>query len=491
MRHRPPPPPPPPLPPSQFDTLPTGKSAHDTGQSAATAAGDIRVAAGEVVLLIADTHVFRRGSHGAGDCDSVSAAAPSRADAGAVPRAATQSPAAATAPAASHAILERASILAQALCVWEHFGLPRVPLESSLRPRLDDRDDARVLVAVLFPQLSRDVTRAIGHSRDQEKPAAAAAEGMGAGYTRGGKVISAGVGRTKAAPAGPTAAQIEAARKLSLSPRFTLALLRVAEKPRPFPGSIAAPRNSDGPGGISRGGRSSPEPAASSGTTSEPASSSAASLPPGFPSHIDDMGLSTPAPSALALLLEDRAGGERERGRIGVAMSVVGGASAGAGSNALQPPELRGQPATWSEVVTGGSAPGAAAVAAATASDERAGCVWFSCGHRFSRDLLLRTVVPTCLSTVSQATSSLQRTRQILTLEYEGRSVGAACPDCAANELGRLVAGLRPAAAAAAASAVVEGGVAKGSSSPPPPPPPRSPSPRPQRLPNQERTSVW
>lgn len=442
------------------------------------------------MLRIADTHVFRRSSDGSGDCDSVSTAVSSTAGAGAVPRAATQSPVAATAPAAPHVILARASILAQALCVWGHYGLPRVPLESSLRPRLDDRDDARVLAAVFFPQLSRDVTQTTGRSRDQH--VAAAAEGLGTGYTRGEKVMSAGVGRTEAAPAGPTAAQIEAARKLGLSPRFTLALLRVAEKPRPFPGSITPPRNSDGTGGGSRGGQTSPEPASSSATTSEPASSGA-SLPPGFPAHNDDTRLRTPAPSALALLLEDRAGGGRERGRVGLAMSGVGGASAGAGLSALQPPGVRGQPATWSEAVAGGRAFGAAAAAAAaaTASDERADDVWFSCGHRFSRDHLLRTVVPTCLSTVSQATSSLQRTRQILTLEYEGRSAGAACPECAANELGRLVAGLRPAAAPAAASRVFEGGVAKGSTAPPPPPPPLSPSPQPQRLPNQERTRVW
>lgn len=439
------------------------------------------------MLRIADIHVFRKISDGSGDCDSVSTAVPSTAGAGAVPRAATQPPVAATAPAAPHVILARASILAQALCVWGHYGLPRVPLESSLRPRLDDRDDARVLAAVFFPQLSRDVTQTTGRSRDQQ--VAAAAEGLGAGYTRGGKVMSAGVGRTEAAPARPTAAQIEAARKLGLSPRFTLALLRVAEKPRPLPGPITPPRNSDGTGGGSRGGQSSPEPA-SSATTSEPASSSGASLPPGLRAHNDDMRLRTPAPSALALLLEDRAGGGRERGRVEVAMSGVGGASAGAGLTALQPPGARGQPATWSEAVAGGRASGAAAAAAAaTASDERADGVWFSCGHRFSRDHLLRTVVPTCLSTVSQATSSLQRTRQILTLEYEGRSAGAACPECAANELGRLVAGLRP--AAAAASRVVEGGVAKGISAPPPPPPPLLPSPRPQRLPNQERTRVW
>lgn len=435
------------------------------------------------MLRIVDTHVFRTGSDGAGDCDSASMVPPSTADEGAVPRAASLFPAAATAPAAPHEIRARASILAEALCVWGQSGLPRAPLEAALRPRLDDRDDARVLAAVFFPQLSRDVTRATAPGRGQEE--AAAAEGVRTGYTRWGTAIAVGVS------AGPTAAQIEAVRQLGLSPRFTLALLRVAEKSHPLPGSTTPLRNTDGVGGASRGGQNPPELASSSATTSHPASLSGAYLPPHFPVYKGDIESSTPAPSALALLLEDRAGGGRERGRVGVAMSGVGGASTGAGLSALHVPGAGGQPATWQGAVTGGRASGAAAVAAAAAAaaaDEHADGVWFSCGHRFSRDHLLRTVVPTCLSAVSQATSSLQRTRQILTLEYEGQSAGAACPECAANELGRLVAGLRP--TAAANSRVVEGRVAKGSSHPPPPPP-LSPSPQPQRLPKQERTRVW
>ena len=266
----------------------------------------------------------------------------------------------------------------------------------------------------------------------------------------------------------------------------------MAEKPHPLPGFISPPRNTDGVGGASRGGQRPPEPASSSATTSQPVSSSGASLPSGFPARNDGMGPNNLTPSTLALLLEDRAGGGRQRGRVGVTMSGVGGASPGSGLSALQPPGARGQPVSWSEAVAGGRASGAAAAAA---SDEHADGVWFSCGHRFSRDHLLRTVVPTCLSTVSQATSSLQRTRQILTQEYEGRRAGAACPECAATELGRLVARLRPAAAAAAALRVVEGGISNESSppppAPPPPPPPLSPSPRPRRLPNEERTRVW
>lgn len=390
---------------------------------------------------------------------------------------------AATSPAALHEIRARASILAEALCVWGQAGLPRTPLEAALRPRLDDRDDARVLAAVFFPQLSCDRTRATAPGGNQEETAVAA-EGVRTGYARWGKAIAAGVS------AGPTASQIEAARKLGLSPRFTLALLRVAEKPHPLPCSTTPLRNADSLGDTSRGDHNQPEPALSSATTSHPTSSSGMSLPSVFfPARNTHMGASTPAPSALALLLEDRAGGGRERGRVGVAMSGSGGASTGAESSVLHPPGARGQPATWPGAVAGGHASGAAAVtaaAAAAAADENADGVWFSCGHRFSRDHLLRTVVPTCLSAVSQATSSLQRTRQILTLEYEGQSAGAACPECAANELGRLVAGLRP---AAASSRVVGGRGTKGGSAPPPPP--LSPSPRPQRLPKQERTTVW
>lgn len=96
----------------------------------------------------------------------------------------------------------------------------------------------------------------------------------------------------------------------------------------------------------------------------------------------------------------------------------------------------------------------------------------FSCGHSFTRQHLLDAVVPASVSSVRQATASLERTQQVLALEYDGQgrgtaSAGAACPECAARELIRL-------AAVAGASMRSRGVATGGAAVPIPPPPPPS-----------------
>lgn len=317
--------------------------------------------------------------------------------------------------APASAILARASVLAEAVCVWGRFGLSVGPLEAALRPRLtDEADNARVLTALFFPQLSPDTCESVGmggrgdptpqraHGVDRQSVWKARADGQGWDTPC------------------PSRTQIDAARTLGLSPRFHLALMQAGRTVAAASGSCGRPRDVGSRVKSSRPFGYASSPRTSSGYERQPA-----------------------LPSPFSVLVEHRAQ------RDGVSSVWTAGcsvATTGDTEGSVGGPRVDSSHNSVSAEETHGRKIGAA-------SDSEV--VWFSCGHRYSRDHLLHTVVPACVSSLGHATSSLQRTQQILVREYEGRNTSAACPECAVKELKRLVSGLRPAATDTVAVAAV------------------------------------
>lgn len=454
------PPPPQSSPPEMLPAGITSNHLHVTGLCAmdeAMGVEEAKRAASAAVLWIVDTYAFQR----AISMSIASSGAPSGSASGSTP-----SPLPAATP---DDILARASILAEALCVWGHFGLPLESLEAALRPRLGDAVDTRVLTAVFLPQLSPDVRRSGAISTD-----VAVAGGGSGGWQR--QLLSVGPAGQPVASLGPTSAQAGTASELGLSPGFLFSLTRLSGKLAAAAAAEAATATAMASVGVGGSGRGCPgfvstamagqrSPFSMSGSTS---------------AYSDGR----TAPSPLALLLQHRAGtgaGElaspirlalpaaafmegREGGNGGTAMSGVIG---------LKTKGRSAWPADANEERSG-RAVAVAAYASPSRADDASEVVWFSCGHHYSREHLVRTAVPTCMSRERHLTSPLQRTQQALALEYDRRNPGAACPECATKELGRLVAGLRPAAGAAAG----EGGAAPGVPTPPPLPTTLTPPPR-------------
>lgn len=417
----------------------TGLDAREPSSSPGTpiAVADTKRTASEAVLRVVDRHALpprRRVEDSADGGDTVKAAASSPATAAILPASSSFSSRLPTAAPTSAVVLERASVLAEALCVWKYFGLPLAALEASLRPRLEDGDGVRVLTAVFFPRLSRDSARNGALSRDP----------LGQEGQRGARGSGGGGGRGT-----QTAEHGAFLRDLGLSPRFFLALTRAAGKPAVL-GSVTSSSHHK------------------------------------LNDRRSAVGPATPlGPSTLTLLLEhlagDGGGSELDSSWVRLGAAAPGSSSTPVGRR-------------WGRVEVGsawrpvpgnsgaqGYAPSSDRAAAVAAADNADAAVWFfSCGHRFSRQDLLDSVVPASASSVMQATASLERTQQVLALEYEGRNSAAAeaaCPECAAKELVRL-------AAVAGSSMRARGTPTTGGSSSPLPPPP------PQRLPTQERPRV-
>lgn len=307
-------------------------------------------------------------------------------------------------------ILARASVLAEVVCVWRRFGLPVTSLEATLHPRLCERGSARVLTALFFPQLC------MGACRDEAQVM------YGELGIRLG--VRAGTAVKLQDSMGPTQAQIKCAENLGLSPRFQLALIQVGAR-------IAALESHRSPeiGARASPGGSYQSSVVAAGTTG----GSSSTVTPAVPDFSSLHGLPS---SALAVLLETRANG-------GEASSAWVGPSADGTGN-----KYDGRRGSWSSasgsVGLGRSTTGASGRrGSALVVDEN--LVIFSCGHSYGRDQLWRLVVPTCVSSLSHATSSLQRTEQMLVREYRRRgNMSVACPDCATKDLRRLVHGLRP-----------------------------------------------
>ncbi|CAM9620854.1 unnamed protein product [Ectocarpus sp. 4 AP-2014] len=348
--------------------------------------------------------------------------------------------AAAALPAPAAVILARASVLAEALCAWRHFELPLPPLEAALRRRLGDRDGVRVLAAVFFPQLSRDHTQLglRGGSWD--------------GWRGQSSLAATGPLRAAAATAvrlsspGPTVAQMDKARELGLAPQFLLALMRSAGKTP----------------AVSAGGR----PAAQQTRT-----------PPNV------AGLAT-GPCPLTLMLDHRAGnGGGSSSWLAAAAPGRERSKSAAAGRTRRRGDRADTASAWPRGPTNssaarGDAPPSSSSAAADGDCLEDPTIWvFSCGHEFSLGHLLRSVVPASVSSVRQATASLQRTQQVVALEYErGRGgAGAACPECAAKELVRLAAAAAATAGASLQRGAAAGGLvaAGGIPAPPPLPPAR------------------
>ncbi|CAM9302861.1 unnamed protein product [Ectocarpus sp. 12 AP-2014] len=360
--------------------------------------------------------------------------------------------AAAALPAPAAVILARASVLAEALCAWRHFELPLPPLEAVLRPRLGDRDGVRVLAAVFFPQLSRDHTQP-----DLVSGVPTGGGPWGRGGSRDGclgqsSIAATGPLRAAAATAvtlsspGPTVAQIDKARELGLAPQFLLALMRSAGK----------------------------TPAASAG--GRPAAQQTGTPP--------NVAHSATGPSPLTLMLDHRAGngGASSSWLAAAAPGRERSTSAAAGRTRRRGDRADAASAWPRGPTNGGTAHGDAPLSSSSAIADgdclEDPAIWvFSCGHEFLLGHLLRSVVPASVSSVRQATASLQRTQQVVALEYErGRGgAGAACPECAAKELVRLAAAAAATAGASMQRGAAEGGVAAagGIPAPPPLPPPR------------------
>ncbi|CAM9365604.1 unnamed protein product [Scytosiphon promiscuus] len=202
------------------------------GATVATAAERIRTASGAILRVI-DKYAFPRrgGPVDVGDND------------GGTERYLASAAAASVAPPAlpttSGAVLARACVLAEALCVWRHFGLPSEALETALQPRLEDRDSVRVFAAVFFPQLSADAAileyGPPGRDRAAPQEDLSRRGGLGAAGAWGGQATASSNGSRRSvattSASRPTPAQIEAASGLGLSPRFSLALMRTAASP--------------------------------------------------------------------------------------------------------------------------------------------------------------------------------------------------------------------------------------------------------------------
>lgn len=398
----------------------------------AEAEADIKRTASEAVLRVISKHAFPESPDG-GDT-GVEAGVSSPAPPSRPPTAAT--------PARTNAavVVERASVLSAALCAWKHFGLPLAALEACLRPQLEDADGARVLTAVFFPQLSRDAARNGEPSRDprgkEDRRRARSSGGVG------------GRGAQMATEDGTAYLH-----DLGLSPHFFLALTRAAGKSAVLGSATSSSRYAPGDGRSAVG-----------------SAAAATSL----------------GSSQLALLLEHQAG-EGGGSELHSAWVRSGAAASGSSSSSGRRGGRADVGSAWPPPGPGvgvggaarGYAPSYSGRAAAPADRHENTAVWFfSCGHRFSRQDLLDTVAPASASSVRQATASLERTQQVLALEYEGRgsaAAGAACPECAAKELVRL-------AAVAGSSMQARGASTAGGSAGPPPPP--------QRLPPQERPRV-
>lgn len=335
------------------------------------------------------------------------------------------------------AILERASILGEALCVWRRFELSLTSLEAALRLRLPEEENVLVLSSLFFPQQSPDIRVATHRGSNKVRAAPSGVDTARAGWN---------VAPDQAFSSGPTLAQIEAARGLGLSSPFNLALMQAGGRMAAVSRQTAR-LGSDGPA------------LSLSATGVRPSPSAAASV----------YDLHNTMRYALASLLEHRQeAGSSESVWIGPAVTTSRNSAKDLGRSSGGAKSFRGITSSDGMEDSGrwlGPSGGD------TSGDGEA--VWFSCGHRFSRDDLLRTVVPACVSSLGHATSSLQRTQQLLVREYEGRSARAACPECAAKELRRLVSSLRPTAAAAAAVAGGGGAGGNAASSTMPPSPPR------------------
>lgn len=305
-------------------------------------------------------------------------------------------------------VLSRASILAEALCVWEHFALPVEALEAALRPRLDNTDDIRVMAAVFFPRLSPD--------------------SVSGGVIERGFIESTGFpeGCSHSPPAGPSSAQMEVINDLNLKPRFLLSLTRAC-------GSLSALSTASAP----------------TGPMNESDTSVTRSMP-------TDMGYRTADDSArpspqlpLSLLLEHRGESRKlsQLVRLGPHRSISGLSSepmsmseeglVGARQEGW-PLRTMDHPGRWPRSAQ--AKPGST-----VESDE---VVYFSCDHVYNRKYLLESVIPACVSRLRHSTSSLRKTQQILAMEYERWTSGVACPECATKELARLVVDLRPTAGA-------------------------------------------
>lgn len=332
-------------------------------------------------------------------------------------------PLAPPAPPTSGVVLAHACVLAEALCVWKHFGLPPAALETALQPRLNERDGVRVLAAVFFPQLSRDAaTTRIGppgrdRAAQQEEVARRPGLGTAGAWARQEpKRSTSSRGALAATSASrPTPAQIDAASGLGLSPRFSLALMRTAGMNPSTSGSMGSSLYRRHPPHLEVSPRR---------TESDRGGSSSSSSVVGPPMRS--------GASPLTLLLEHRATGAEAASSLSFRPMHAHSSSSFSSSARGE----RGGPAD----VGGGWTSGPTHTGPAD-TDPEGTAVWqFSCGHRFTRERLLRSVVPASVSSVKQATASLQRTQQVLALEYEGWSSGAACPECAAKELVRLAA---------------------------------------------------
>lgn len=356
--------------------------------------------------------------------------------------------AAAALPAPATVILARASVLAEALCAWRHFELPLPPLEAALRPRLGDRDGVRVLAAVFFPQLSRDHTqpglvsgfprgggpRGRGGSRDGWR-------GQSSLAATGPLRAAAAATAVTLSPPGPTVAQMDKVRELGLAPQFLLALMRSAGKMPP----------------ASAGGCPAAQQTGTPPTIAGPAT----------------------GPSPLTLMLDHRAGngGASSSWLAAAAPGRERSTSAAAGRRRRRGDRVDAASA-WLRGPTNsgaaqGDAPPSSSSAAADGDCLEDPTIWvFSCGHEFSLGHLLRSVVPASVSSVRQATASLQRTQQVVALEYErGRGgAGAACPECAAKELVRLAAAAAATAGASMQRGAAAGGVVAAGGIPVPPP---------------------
>lgn len=436
--------------------------------------------ASAALLRIMDAYAFHRAT-----VSVVGGSAPASADLRSTPAepaadAVSGAAAAFLLPAATSdsSILARASVLAEALCMWGHFGLPLESLEAALRPRLGGGDDTRVLTAVFFPQLSPDIRQNGGAIRTD--PAVA---GDSSGGWRQRQVLSVGPAGQPVASLGPTSSQAVAASGLGLSPVFLFSLTRASGKLAAAAAAAAMATSSAGVGGSGRG---SPGVVSTAMTRQR----SPFSVPGSLSGRSDGRMAALSTPSPLALLLQHRTGGGGAGGGVLASpirlapptSSIVGGREGGNGGTMT----MRGRSA-WPEdakeekkrSTSRAGATIAAAAAATHSSSSRCAdvseVVWFSCGHHFSREHLVRTVAPSCISSERHSTSSLQRTQQALALEYSRRNAGAACPECATKELGRLVAGLRP---SAGAPGVGGGAVAPGVPVPPPLPTPLVPPPR-------------
>lgn len=443
----------------------TGNYLHGTRLCAmdeATGVEEAKRAASAALLWIVDAYAFQRAAI---SMSIASSGAPAGSDSGSTP-----SPLPA---ATSDDILARASVLAEALCVWGHFGLPLESLEAALRPRLGDAVDTRVLTAVFLPQLSPDLRRSGAISNDL-----AAAGGGSGGWQR--QLLNVGPAGQPVASLGPTSAQAGAASELGLSPGFLFSLTRSSGKlAAAAAAAVATVTASVGVEGSGRG-----YPGFVSTAMADQRSLFSMSGINSTSAYSDGRTTALSTPSPLALLLQHRAGtgaGELPSPiRLALpAAAFMEGQEGGNGGNAMSGViglKTRSRSAWPADAKEERSGPAVAVAARASPSraDDASEVVWFSCGHHYSREHLVRTVVPSCMSKERHLTSPLQRTQQALALEYDRRNPGAACPECATKELGRLVAGLRPAAGAAAG----EGGAAPGVPTPPPLPTTLTPPPR-------------